>query len=296
MEKMKVDEQNALKNISAPTEIEVVHRTYEQLAKSKGRVPNPVEASCIAFGRLMEVNQGINDIYNDGVRSGRPTMPGRSGDMSGYPRDASRPGLSDMGPGMDDYFGDRAFHGGRQPEFVPREGGGSRDGFAAGAADYFGDRDGFSPRQYRDGIPEEFARSEPISQPVRPFKQPKLRKDVPHGVEVDEDRFHGMANRISNNRAVMSALATLEYDEDRMTSAQLDSEIEEAIDIQRKDEDEHWGSASRDDISRAASLTSAALPDADDLDDGGDEGSSATSTGGLTHELLGLLIDGEDED
>ena len=296
IEKMKAAEQNAVKNMSAPTEIEVVFRTYDQLSRSKSRVPNPVEASCIAFGRLMEVNQGINDIYNDGVRGGRPAT-GRTGGIDPFAGSQSRAGIPDMaGGGMDDYYSDRGFPASKQPEFAPRGGMDDRDGFAGNPASHYGDRDGFSGSRYRGGVPEEFDRDEPVSQPSRPFKQPKFRKDVPHGVDVEGDHLHGMASRIANNRAVMTALATLEYDEDRMTTDKLDSEIEEAIDIANMDDDQNWGPASQQDIGRAASLASAAIPDPEDLDDGGDDTGAASASGGLTHELLGMLIDGEDDD
>lgn len=296
LEKMKIAEQNALKNMSAPTEVEVVYRTYDQLSRSKGRVPNPVEASCVAFARLMEVNQGINDVFNEGVRAGRSSGARPSGIDPFSPRDHSRNGLPDMhGGGMDDFYDDRGFPGAGRPEFAPRGGMPDRDGYMGDPSNQFGERDGFAGSRYRAGIPDEFDRDEPMSQPTRPFQQPKFRKDVPHGVE-EGGNLHGMASRIANNRAVMNALATLEYDEDRMTSDQLDSEIEEAIDIANMDDDQTWGAATQHDINRAASLAAQALPDADDLDDGGDDTGSAAAAGGLTHELLGMLIDGEDED
>jgi intracellular multiplication protein IcmO len=297
LEKMKAAEQNAIKNISAPTEIEVVFRTYDQLSRSRTRVPNPVEASCVAFGRLMEVNQGINDIYNDGVRNGRAGAPGsvdpfaRPPVAGGFDR-----GIPDMGAPMEDYYGDRTgFQGGRQqPDFGSRPS--SMDGFA-GADGLYGDRDGFSGSRYRGGVPDEFDHGSGISQPSTPFKQPKFKKDVPHGVEVEGEHLHGMASRIANNRAVMSALATLEYNEDRMTPDTLNDEIEEAIDIANIDEEAGWGAATQNDIARAASMTSSALPDPDDYDDdGGDDSASGAPTGGLTTELLSMLIDGEDQD
>jgi intracellular multiplication protein IcmO len=295
MEMMKAAEQNAIKNISAPTEVEVVFRTYDQLSRSRARVPNPVEASCVAFGRLMEVNQGINDIYNDGVRGSRP---GASSDpfarppvAGGYDR-----GLTDMGGGIDDFYGDRGgFQGRSQPDFAPSGRGHDMDGFAGGADGLYGDRDGFSGKRYRGGMPDEFEQGG-ISQPSAPFKQPKYKKDVPHGMELEGDQLHGMASRIANNRAVMSALATLEYDENRMTPDKLNDEIEEAIDIANVDDEGGWGPATSSDIARAASMTNSALP-ADDDDDGGDDTSSGVPAGGgLTAELLGMLIDGEDQD
>jgi hypothetical protein len=202
-----------------------------------------------------------------------------------------------MGTGMDDYYGDRSgFPGSRQPDFAPRGGSPDMDGFAGGADGLYGDRDGFSGTRYRGGVPDEFDRGSGIPQPSTPFKQPKFKKDVPHGVELEGDHLHGMASRIANNRAVMSALATLEYDENRMTPDKLNDEIEEAIDIANIDDEAGWGPATPNDISRAASMASSALPDPDDYDDDGDDTSSGAPAGGLTTELLSMLIDGEDQD
>ncbi|MBY3433196.1 TraM recognition domain-containing protein [Rhizobium laguerreae] len=296
IEMMKAAEQNAIKNISAPTEVEVVFRTYDQLSRSKTRVPNPVEASCVAFGRLMEVNQGINDIYNDGVRAGRPGAGtadpfARPPVAGGFDR-----GIPDMGSGMDDFYGDRSgFPGSRQPDFAPRGGAHEMDGFAGGADGLYGDRDGFSGNRYRGGVPDEFDRGG-ISQPSAPFRQPKYKQDVPHGVELEGDQLHGMASRIANNKAVMTALATLDYDENRMTPDKLNDEIEEAIDIANIDDDAGWGPATPNDVARAASMTHSALPDDDDDDGGDDTSSGVPAGGGLTAELLGMLIDGEDQD
>lgn len=288
LEKMKAAEQNAIQNLNAPTEVEVVFRTYDQLSRSKSRVPNPIEASCVAFGRLMEVNQGINDIYNEGVRTARAAPA--AGVHGGY-----NPGISDMGGGMDDYFDRGGFSGApHHPEFASR-GPADRDGFA-GAESRFGDRDGFSGSRFRAGIPDEFGKDEAIPHSAKPFKTPKYRKDVPHGVDVEGDHLHGMANRISNNRAVMNALATLEYDEARMSADKLNDEIEEAIDLANMDDDANWPAATAQDIARAASMTASALPDTDDSDDGGDDTSTGAPGGGLTAELLGMLIDGEDQD
>jgi intracellular multiplication protein IcmO len=296
LEKMKTAEQNAIRNLSAPTEIEVCARTYDQLSRTKTRIPNPVEASCVAFGRMMEVNQGITDIYNDRTAAAArgpagSSDPFRAPISGGFDRN-----IPDMGPGMDDYYSDKSgFPGSQRPDFARSPHG--VDGFAGGSDSLYGERDGFSGSRYRSGIPDEFERAGGISQPSTPFKQPKYKKDVPHGVEVEGDHVHSMANRITNNRAVMSALATLDYEESRMTPDKLNDEIEEAIDISNIDQDSGWGAATHSDIARATAMASSALPDQDDYeDDGGDDTSSGTPSGGLTTELLSMLIDGEEQD
>nr|WP_250807966.1 TraM recognition domain-containing protein [Neorhizobium tomejilense] len=292
IEKMKIAEQNALQNLNAPTEIEVCFKTYEQIERNKTKVPSPIEAACVAFARMMEVSAGINDGYTSSVQAARPAMAtgGRGADpfMPGHPPR----GIGDM-QGMDDFYGEPGFPASKsQPEFAPRA---EREDYRS-AGQFYGEKDGFAggPVGYRGGVPDEFDRGSPISQQSKSFKHPKYQKDVPHGVDVDGDGVHGMASRIANNKAVMNALATLDYDENKMTPDQLDSEIEEAIDIQNMDDDNRWGRATSNDIARAAAMASTALPDPEEDDDGADD--AAAVPPGLTHELLGMLIDGEDDD
>lgn len=309
MEKMKAAEANAMNNSQAPQEIEVMARVYKQLDKSKTRIPNPVEASCVAFARLIEVSQGINDNHADEIRSGtRPSgmpKPGGHDPFSGQIRAGGHPGLSDLGGGlgngMEDYYGGGAGMD-REPEYASRGGMAQRDGFAGGYDDRDDRMDRYGSERFRSRMPEEFDGDEGMGQPARPFKQPKYRADRPHGLDVDGEGMRGMVTKISNNQAVMSALASLDYDEDTATPQQVDARLnhnlEEAIDIANRDDSERasWGRASAGDIARAASSVATAMPEFEDEGDYEDEDDGGASSGGLTADLLSMLIGDEDKD
>jgi intracellular multiplication protein IcmO len=291
IEKMRIAEQNAIKNLNAPTEVEVCFKAYEQMARRKDKNPGPIEQACAAFARMMEVSQGINDTSNMGISTSRTSVPAGNRSVDPFnPGGSAGHGLPNLND-IDDYYDQSGFNPSRgAPDFAAR----SEPRDYQHASRHYGERDGFAASgAYRGGVPEEFDRGGPITQQAKPFQHPKLKKDVPHGVDVD-NVVHGMANRIANNKAVMNALATLEYDENSMTPDRLESEIEEAIDIQKMGEDSRWGEATSADIARSAAMVSSALPDQYDEDDGGDEAASVPP--GLTHKLLGMLIDSEDDD
>lgn len=276
-QKMKADEQNAVKNLSAPVEVETVFKTYSSFGRN-GKTPNPVEAACAVFARLMEVNQGITDRHTADIRA-RTSSP-FSEDPRAIQTDARHNPFirGDDFDTMDDYLGER----GR--EFAEMPSAQSRDGFAA--------RDFGTPVNFRD---LEDAPSG-VRTPSKPYKQPKFRRDVDHAVNVEGNGFHKMTDRISNNNAVLNVLANMDYDETTMTTDRLESEIEEAIDIANADLDDDWGAATPRAVERAAISVSEAVPEFDPGDDDDDGDAQASGGNGLTSQLLNMLLDDEDED
>ena len=281
-ETMKTAEQNAQINLNAPSEIVTVHNLYAAIARNKGKTPSPVEAACSAFARMIEVSQGITDNHNDDIRS-RAGAGIRDNDYDPF----APSGMAEF-EGMEDSHHDIA---------ARRDKMSARDGFMA------------PPDLDDEPMGRRADDRSGITQSSLPFKQPKFKKDVPHGVDFEGDGIQEMASRISNNEAVMNALASLDYDEYEQDADTLDSEIEEAIDLSNKEEKGVWGSATANDISEASVASSLAVPDfdefVDDSDDeevvdAGDEGSSDNAVGieggSLTADLLSMLIDGDEDE
>lgn len=294
--KMKAMEKDALANLSdAPAEVGIAARTYAALGKNRNKVPSSVEAACVVFQRIIESNQSVTEQHSRDIRS--RTAAGRgwpTGDdeFEGVPAGSRRPphhpfAINDIDPDEDDH---RPRRGGvREPDFVdPRGAGGDfarRDGFAVYEDDDHAD--GFDHRERRSGAQSG------VAMPPKPHRKPKYRKDVPHGVAVDQDGVHGMAGRISNNKAVMDALASLDFDEKEKTSDMVNSDIEEAMQI-AGDEDDDWGAPPLSAIEEAASSVASALPSFED--EGEEDGSVGDDDETLTSRLLGFLLDDEDEE
>jgi intracellular multiplication protein IcmO len=297
-QRMKAAEEEALKNMEGSGEIEVIAKTLERLSKSKTRMPNPIEAACVAFAGLIEANASTSENHNDEIRSAtRPGAPPKSFNPFEAGDRGFDPMLADRG--MDD-FGGRRDQMGRDPDFMPRHMG-DRDGFAGGE-DLF---DARRLENYRR-MPEEFddededddmGPREVMHSQQRPFKSHKVRQNVPHGVQVDDRGVHSMAHRIANNQAVMSALAKLDIDEDTTSTEQINEAIEEAMELANRDDDRSWGPATRAGIDGVARNVSMAMPEfGDEEDEDEEEGSRAPAAPpSLTTELLGLLIDEDDE-
>lgn len=252
---MKADAANAAANLAGTDEATTLARVMLEIEKSKRRTSNPVEASVAAFAKVLMDSKSMSDAYAKEVH-----------DVIGSRRRAA--------PEFDDEDDVPMVH--RRPRLPESD-----------AFEGFDPMDSFDDRAV-EGNP---SRPEPRNPVVRMPRKNRFRKDVKHGVQVDERELFDMADRISSNDSVMRTLAALDFDAETepRTRNEINDAIEEAIGGDSFAEPPEKQPFDRATVKRADDATLAMMPDFEEEEDediGGD----------VTTNFLGALIDDEDEE
>jgi len=250
---MKIDAENASSDLGGTGEIPVLAATFAQLGSSTRRPSSPVEAACVALAKLASMNREITESY---ARDVRTAAGGR-----GHPVPADF--------GFDAEDDEESIPVRRRPEIPDMPVGTDT-----------------SPRPVRQVPP---AKSPPSRPQPRPFAGTRVKKDVPHGVAIDNGEVHHLADRLQSNESVIKALAAMDFDAKDETPQSVDEAIEEAL-MLNDDYDDVSGEPFEDgEIEKASGAIRTALPDFgdDDEDDAG---------GGTVDQFLTSLLDPEDDD
>jgi len=284
---MKIEAKNAAADLSGGDEIASFASTIKEIEQSKRRPSNPVEIACAAFAKLLVENRSVTDAYAQDVRSAGGMMPGmeelpggdfgldepmRRPDPRGR-RERLPPHLEDLGGmrGVDGFPGDLPPDFGADPRQQGRHA---------------------RPDAFRDEPHLHPAEREP--QPRRPLSrqlgQGRVRKDVPHGVQIDNGELLDMADKIASNDSVMKTLAALEFDPVVKTRDDVDSAIEEAL---SGDGDKPAAGGAKFDKAAAEKAEVASRGVLEDFEQGFDEDDD--ESGGITTDFLGALL-AEDDD
>lgn len=291
-EQMRTDAANAANDIAGEDEIASLASAIREIEQSKRRPSNPVETACAAFAKLLNANRAINDAYAGQVRSANQ-MPGGDFDDMIEERAGQRGGRRSRPVGhertFDGFAGDNPLDFDDQlleqpPSRHNRYDDPGRRRAAAGREDEFrGDHD-VQPR------------STPPKRPIsRQFGPGRVRKDVPHGVDIDGGELMDMASKIQSSDSAMRALAALDFDAATTTKDAVDAAIDEAL-LDDFEGEETPGAFDRAQAERADAASRAVVEDFDQDFDEEDMDEGEEGSGTVTTSFLSALIDDNEED
>jgi len=282
---MKAEARNGAEDFSAEDEISALGTALREIEQSKRKPGNPVEIACAAFAKLLVENKSINDAYSEGVRAAGGMVEGLPSDydeepMRRDPRDPRARRDRHLPPHMDD-LGHMGGFDGFPSDLPPEFAGDPRHHGRPARPDMHRPDPSFPDRPDRAPAPKR-----PLA---RQLGQGRLRKDVPHGAQVDNGELLDMADRITQNDSVMRTLAALDFDAAVTNRDQVDSLIEEAL---SGDGDKPVVDSATFDPGAAEKADLASRAVLEDFDEGFDDDES----GGITTDFLGALLAEDDEE
>lgn len=279
---MKSDAKAAADDLSVDDEISALGSAIREIENSNRKPSNPVEIACAAFAKLILENKSVTDAYAEGVRAAGGIMEMPGGDYEDEPirRDPRMRRDRQLPPHMQDHGGFSGFD--EYASDLPPEFAGDPRHHARPVR----------PDMHRSEAPFQSDRHDRPTPPKRPFArqlgQGRLKKDVPHGAQVDNGELLDMADRIASNDGFMRTLAALDFDAAVTNRDQVHSLIEEAL---SGDGDKPVVDSSKFDRGAAEKADLASRAVLEDFDEGFDDDES----GGITTDFLGALLE-EDED
>lgn len=253
---MKADAEKALLNLSEQNEITEIAQTLDMVSKSPRRKSTLLEASCIAFAKILATSREVNAEYSKKVNSQTGASPNRIPESIGHINempDRQRLAKSD-GLGIRD----RRMHQ-RPDELVASE-------------------------QDRESRPL-------ITSSARPFGASRLR-DVKHGAKVSGGAIHEMSDRLLSNDSVIKTLQALNFDERSDTREMVNNGIEEALLVDADEEFFEDIPFDEFDVNEASNYISNASKYSEDNEEDGDD---EQEQGGTIDQFIFSLLDDDDE-
>jgi intracellular multiplication protein IcmO len=191
---MKLEAQNAAMNEQLPEELGSMVRMLDTIRKSQRPPKSQVEVACAVFSQLIQESKAVTDNYAKEVR-------GSAGRTSRFPeqhsaRDTHSRQAHQMMMGLDD--------DGEPP---------------------YEDSDPL----YAEGIEQERIQRQPRKPMTRNLNAGRVRRNVPHGMQVDGGEIHDMADRIASNDGVLKTLQALHFDPAEESKDSVDTKLNQAF-------------------------------------------------------------------
>jgi intracellular multiplication protein IcmO len=190
---MKLEAQNAAKNEQLPEELGSMVRMLDTIRKSQRPPKSPVEVACAVFSQLIQENKAVSDNYAKEVR-------GAAGRGARFPEQQSQRDMQSrqahMMMGLDE--------DGEPP---------------------FEDSDPI----YAEGIEQERIQRQARKPMTRNLNAGRVRRNVPHGMQVDGGEIHDMADRIASNDGVLKTLQALHFDPADESKDSIDTKLNQAF-------------------------------------------------------------------
>jgi intracellular multiplication protein IcmO len=236
---MKLEAQNAAKNEQLPEELGSMVRMLDTIRKSQRPPKSPVEVACAVFSQLIQENKAVSDNYAKEVR-------GAAGRGARFPEQQSQRDMQSrqahMMMGLDE--------DGEPP---------------------FEDSDPI----YAEGIEQERIQRQARKPMTRNLNAGRVRRNVPHGMQVDGGEIHDMADRIASNDGVLKTLQALHFDPADESKDSVDTKLNQAFTTEGYDPvgGDDLSMFDMSDADRAAVAADMAVPpevyDDDDIPDAG---------------------------
>lgn len=190
---MKLEAQNAAKNEQLPEELGSMVRMLDTIRKSQRPPKSPVEVACAVFSQLIQENKAVSDNYAKEVR-------GAAGREARFPEKQSQRDMQSrqahMMMGLDE--------DGEPP---------------------FEDSDPI----YAEGVEQERIQRQARKPMTRNLNAARVRRNVPHGMQVDGGEIHDMADRIAQNDGVLKTLQALHFDPSDESKDSVDTKLNQAF-------------------------------------------------------------------
>ena len=258
-QQMKIAAINGMNNAAKDGDIGMLAAALKEVEASKRPPAHRTDITCIAYAKLADENRKASQAYAREIE----TATG-AGNEIGMPQDMENIPFED-----DEPINKRSDTVRRpRPDIMPED-------FEAAPAEQGRPNFASKPRPIRSG----------------------MKKDVPHGTDVDGD-LQKMTDRMSGNSNVLKTLAALNFDEKIETKESVDSYIEEAISSDDDDFEDNFD-FTKNDVATAAHASSVAVGD---FEEEGDDGKSEDSGDGSwdkdnapVEDFLFALLQDEDE-
>ncbi|NTF17519.1 TraM recognition domain-containing protein [Agrobacterium rubi] len=240
---MKLEAQNALKNEQLPDELGSVVRMLQTIRKAPRPPKTQVEVACAVFSQIIQENKAETDKYAKEVR-GAAGRGARFPDQQGGQRDMQS----------------------RQQHMLM----GMEDG-PDGMEPPYEDTDVL----YADNIEQERIQRQTRKPMTRTLNSSRVRRNVPHGVQVDNGEINDMADRIAQNDGVLKTLEALHFNPADETKDSVDTRINQAFTTEGYDSvGDDLAMFDMNDAERASVAADMAVPPetygGDDYDDASD--------------------------